>query len=58
MLMPYSNIFDISLCSEPISVIQKPAVKCMKYQGLYEFDPRNPDELAIKEGDVIVVCKM
>lgn len=25
------------------------------YKTLYEFDPRNPDEMALEEGDIVVV---
>ena len=55
MSMPVSLI-NGSLFAEPTSVSQKPAVKHIQYQGLYEFEPRNPDELGINEGDIIKVC--
>ena len=25
------------------------------YKALYEFEPRNPDEMALDEGDIVVV---
>ena len=25
------------------------------YKTLYEFDPRNPDEMSLEEGDIVVV---
>lgn len=33
----------------------KPVVKLEYYKVLYEFDPRNPDEMAVEEGDIVVV---
>ena len=33
----------------------KPVAKMEYYKVLYEFDPRNPDEMALEEGDIVVV---
>ena len=33
----------------------KPVSKMEYYKALYEFDPRNPDEMALEEGDIVVV---
>jgi len=35
--------------------VVKPVVKLEYYKVLYEFDPRNPDEMALEEGDIVVV---
>ena len=33
----------------------KPVVKLEYYKVVYEFDPRNPDEMALEEGDIVLV---
>lgn len=35
--------------------VAKPVAKKEYYKALYEFDPRNPDEMALEEGDIVVV---
>jgi len=35
--------------------VAKPVAKMEYYKTLYEFDPRNPDEMSLEEGDIVVV---
>lgn len=35
--------------------VAKPVPKKEYYKALYEFDPRNPDEMALEEGDIVLV---
>ncbi|XP_020620179.1 intersectin-1-like isoform X2 [Orbicella faveolata] len=35
--------------------VTKPVAKMEYYKTLYEFDPRNPDEMALEEGDIVVI---
>ena len=44
--------FDKTDLFKPVA---KPAVKKEYYRVLYEFDPRNPDEMALEEGDIVEV---
>ena len=39
-----------------IADLFKPVVTSKEYfKALYEFEPRNPDELQLDEGDIVVV---
>lgn len=43
------------LITDLFKPISKPVSKKEYYKILYEFEPRNPDEMAIEEGDIVIV---
>ena len=43
------------LITDLFKPISKPVSQKEYYKILYEFEPRNPDEMAIEEGDIVIV---